>query len=237
MKDLFAAFSRAARDLMRGEVLWHAIWPPLVAALLWTVVAVVIWTDGIAAMSRIIPELPWSGWEWISRWAAMFLLLAAFATLTYLTAVGLVAIVALPLLIKLISVRDYPDLVHRGENVFWGSLLNTLSAGAVFLVGGLLSLPLLLIPGVLLVLPLAWTAWLNQRTFRFDALAEHATRAELEQLVREQRNNFLGAGVGTAVLAHVPLLQLLAPTFTAVVFVHLGLSALRRLRSEQGVQL
>lgn len=237
MKDLFAAFSRAARDLMRGEVLWHAIWPPLVAALLWTVVAVVIWTDGIAAMSRIIPELPWSGWEWISRWAAMFLLLAAFATLTYLTAVGLVAIVALPLLIKLISVRDYPDLVHRGENVFWGSLLNTLSAGAVFLVGGLLSLPLLLIPGVLLVLPLAWTAWLNQRTFRFDALAEHATRAELEQLVREQRNNFLGAGVGTAVLAHVPLLQLLAPTFTAVVFVHLGLGALRRLRSEQGVQL
>lgn len=237
MKDLFAAFSRAARDLMRGEVLWHAIWPPLVAALLWTVVAVVIWTDGIAAMSRIIPELPWSGWEWISRWAAMFLLLAAFATLTYLTAVGLVAIVALPLLIKLISVRDYPDLVHRGENVFWGSLLNTLSAGAVFLVGGLLSLPLLLIPGVLLVLPLAWTAWLNQRTFRFDALAEHATRAELEQLVREQRNNFLGAGVGTAMLAHVPLLQLLAPTFTAVVFVHLGLGALRRLRSEQGVQL
>lgn len=237
MKDLFAAFSRAARDLMRGEVLWHAIWPPLVAALLWTVVAVVIWTDGIAAMSRIIPELPWSGWEWISRWAAMFLLLAAFATLTYLTAVGLVAIVALPLLIKLISVRDYPDLVHRGENVFWGSLLNTLSAGTVFLVGGLLSLPLLLIPGVLLVLPLAWTAWLNQRTFRFDALAEHATRAELEQLVREQRNNFLGAGVGTAVLAHVPLLQLLAPTFTAVVFVHLGLGALRRLRSEQGVQL
>jgi hypothetical protein len=237
MKDLFAAFSRAARDLMRGEVLWHAIWPPLVAALLWTVVAVVIWTDGIAAMSRIIPELPWSGWEWTSRWAAMFLLLAAFATLTYLTAVGLVAIVALPLLIKLISARDYPDLVHRGENVFWGSLLNTLSAGAVFLVGGLLSLPLLLIPGVLLVLPLAWTAWLNQRTFRFDALAEHATRGELEQLVREQRNNFLGAGVGTAVLAHVPLLQLLAPTFTAVVFVHLGLGALRRLRSEQGVQL
>lgn len=237
MNVVINAFGRAARDLARGKVLWHALWPPLVATLLWAVVAFLVWADGIAAMSRIIPELPWSGWEWISRWAAMFLLLAAFATLTYLTAVGLVAVVALPLLIKLISARDYPDLVHRGENVFWGSLLNTLSAGAVFLVGGLLSLPLLLIPGVLLVLPLAWTAWLNQRTFRFDALAEHATRAELEQLVRAQRNNFLGAGVGTAVLAHVPLLQLLAPTFTAVVFVHLGLGALRRLRSEQGVQL
>jgi CysZ protein len=237
MNAVINAFGRAARDLARGEVLWHAIWPPLVAALVWATVAVIVWADGIAAMSHIIPELPWSGWEWISRWAAMFLLLAAFATLTYVTALGLVAIVALPLLIKRIASRDYPDLVHRGENVFWGSLGNTLVAGAVFLVGGLLSLPLLLIPGVVLVLPLAWTAWLNQRTFRFDALAEHATRAELAQLVREQRGSFLGAGIGTAVAAHVPLLQILAPTYTAVVFVHLGLGALRRLRSEQGVQL
>lgn len=237
MNVVINAFGRAARDLVRGEVLWHALWPPLVAALLWAIVAFLVWADGIAALSRIIPELPWSGWEWISRWAAMFLLLAAFATLTYLTALGLVAVVALPLLIKLIAGRDYPDLAHRGENVFWGSLINTLAAGAVFLVGGLLSLPLLLIPGVVLVLPLAWTAWLNQRTFRFDALAEHATPTEMKQLMAEQRGSFLGAGVGSALVSYIPLLQILAPTFTAVVFVHLGLGALRRLRSEQGVQL
>lgn len=237
MNAVINAFGRAARDLTRGEVLWHALWPPLVAALLWAIVAFLVWADGIAAMSRIIPELPWSGWEWISRWAAMFLLLAAFATLTYLTALGLVAVVALPLLIKLIAGRDYPDLVRRGENVFWGSLINTLAAGVVFLVGGLLSLPLLLIPGVVLVLPLAWTAWLNQRTFRFDALAEHATPAEMKQLLAEQRGGFLGAGIGSALVSYIPLLQVLAPTFTAVVFVHLGLGALRRLRGEQGVQL
>jgi CysZ protein len=237
MKELFAAFSRATRDLMQAGVLWHAIWPPLVAALLWSLVGFAIWADGLAAMARIIPELPWSGWEWISRWAAVFLLLASFATLTYVTALMLVAVVALPLLINRIAARDYPDLVRHGENVFWGSLGNTLGASAVFVVGGLASLPLLLIPGVILVLPLAWAAWLNQRTFRFDALAEHATRAELKQLVGEQRNNFLGAGIGTALMAHIPLLQVLAPTYTAVVFVHLGLGALRRLRTTQGVQL
>jgi hypothetical protein len=237
MKELFAAFSRAARDLTKAGVLWHAIWPPLVAALLWALVGVAIWTDGLVAMGRIIPELPWSGWEWISRWAAVFLLLASFATLTYVTALMLVAVVALPLLINRIAARDYPDLVRHGENVFWGSLGNTLGAGAVFVVGGLASLPLLLIPGVILILPLAWAAWLNQRTFRFDALAEHATRSELKQLESEQRGNFLGAGIGTALMAHIPLLQILAPTYTAVVFVHLGLSALRRLRGQQGVQL
>jgi CysZ protein len=200
-------------------------------------VAVVVWSDGIAAMDRVLPSLPWSGWELIARWAAVFLLLAGFATLTYVTALMLVAVVALPLLITTIAARDYPDLVRRGENVFIGSLANTVGAGLVFIVGGLATLPLLLIPGVILVLPLAWAAWLNQRTFRFDALAEHATRAELKQLVSEQRGIFLGAGIGTAILAHVPLLNILAPTFTAVVFVHLCLGALRRLRSTQGVQL
>jgi uncharacterized protein involved in cysteine biosynthesis len=237
MNELFAAFSRAARDMTRAGVLWHALWPMLIAALLWAVVGVVVWADGIAAMDRLLPNLPWSGWEIFTRWAAVFLLLAGFATLTYVTALMLVAVVALPLLINRIAARDYPELVRHGENVFLGSLGNTLAAGLVFIIGGLASLPLLLIPGVILVLPLAWAAWLNQRTFRFDALAEHATRDELKQLVHEQRGHFLGAGIGTALVAHIPLLQLLAPTFTAVVFVHLGLGALRRLRSQQGIQL
>jgi uncharacterized protein involved in cysteine biosynthesis len=98
-------------------------------------------------------------------------------------------------------------------------------------------LPLLLIPGALLVLPLLWGAWLNQRTFRFDALAEHATRAELAGLARENRSRFLFAGLGTAAVAYVPLVNLLAPVFTALVFVHLGLATLRRARREAGIEL
>ena len=31
MKDVFAAFAKALRDMARGEVLWHAIWPPVLA--------------------------------------------------------------------------------------------------------------------------------------------------------------------------------------------------------------
>ncbi len=98
-------------------------------------------------------------------------------------------------------------------------------------------LPLLLIPGALLVLPLLWSAWLNQRTFRFDALAEHATRAEMQSLIAENRSSFYIAGLGTAAVAHVPLFNLLAPAFAALVFVHLGLAALRRRRQQGGVVL
>ena len=237
MMEVFAAFTKSLRDLTRAEVLWQAVWPPLVALAFWIVVAVAVWAHGVALMAHVVPQLPWSGWEWVAQWAAVFLLLAAFAALTYVTAVLLVAVFALPRLINLVAARDYPDLGRHGENVFWGSLGNTLVSGTIFMVGCLAILPLLLIPGAVLVLPLLWGGWFNQRTFRFDALAEHATRTELQTLMRENRSRFYFAGIGTAAAAHVPLVNLLAPAFTALVFVHLGLAALRRQRHEGGIQL
>ncbi len=237
MIEVFAAFRRSLRDLARGEILWQAIWPPLLSLALWISVGLALWPHGVALMERIVPQLRWSGWEWVSQWAAAFLLLAAFAVLAYLTAVFLVAVFALPRLVDIVARRDYPELGRHGENVFWGSLGNTLGAGAIFLVGGLALLPLLLIPGALLVLPLLWAAWLNQRTFRFDALAEHATASEMQRLARDNRGRFLFAGLGSAAVAHVPLANLLAPAFTALVFVHLGLAALRRQRQQGGVDL
>ncbi len=237
MLDVFAAFTKSLRDLMRADVLWQAIWPPLVALAVWITVAVAVWAHGMALMAQIVPQLPWSGWEWLAHWASVFLLLAGFAALVYFTAIVLVAVFALPRLINLVAARDYPDLGRHGENVFWGSLGNTLGAGAIFVVGCLAMLPLLLIPGALLVLPLLWGSWFDQRTFRFDALAEHATRAEMQRLLTENRSRFYFAGIGTAAAAHVPLVNLLAPAFTALVFVHLGLAALRRQRLEGGIEL
>ncbi len=237
MIEVFAAFSRSLRDLARGEILWQAIWPPLLALLLWAVAGFALWARGVALMTDVLPQLPWAGWEWLAHWAAIFLLLASFAALVYITAIMLVAVFALPRLIALVAARDYPELGRHGENVFWGSLGNTLGAGAIFLFGSLALLPVLLIPGALLVLPLLWGAWLNQRTFRFDALAEHATPTEMERLLRDNRSRFWLAGLGTAATAHIPLANLLAPAFAALVFVHLGLAALRRQRQEGGVEL
>ena len=237
MIEVFGAFTKSLRDLTRADILWQALWPPLLALALWVTVAVAIWAHGMALMARIVPELPWSGWEWVAHWAAIFLLLATFASLTYFTAIVLVAVFALPRLVTLVAARDYPDLGRHGENVFWGSLGNTLGAGAIFVLGCVVMLPLLLIPGALLVLPLLWGSWFNQRTFRFDALAEHATPAELQRLVHDNRSRFYFAGLGTAAAAHVPLANLLAPALAALVFVHLGLAALRRQRQEGGVVL
>jgi hypothetical protein len=237
VREVVEAFGKAGRDLLRAEIIWQAVWPPLVAMALWTVVAFSVWAHALVLMTGLVPELAWSGWANVAHWAAVFLLLAAFAALVYFTAMLLVAVFALPRMLSLVAAREFPDLARRGENPFWGSLGNTLASGAVFIVGWLVTLPLLLVPGVVLVLPLFWAAWLNQRVFRFDSLVEHASRNELAAVVATERSRMYLAGVGSALTAHLPVVNLLAPAFTALVYVHLCLGALRRHRLERGIEV
>ena len=237
MREVIVAFGKAGRDLTRADILWQAVWPPLLSLALWTVVAFTAWTQAVLLVMDLMPEISWSWWESASRWAAAFLVVAAFGALVYFTATLLIALFALPKMVAIVAARDYPDLARRGERPFSLSLVNTLAAGAVFMVGWLLVLPLLLVPGAVLVLPLAWAAWLNQRVFRVDTLAEHATRGELAAIVAREKPRLYLAGLGSALVAHVPLLNLMAPAFTALVYVHLCLPALRRLRQREGVML
>lgn len=233
----FGTVLRAARDLLRPGMLFHALWPPLTAFLLWSAVAWFAWQP---AAAWVVAELPdWAWLEWLGPWLAHVVVFFVFAPLIYATALLFVAVFALPRMMALIAARDYPDVSRQGSAsaALWGSIANTVAAGAVFVVGWLVTLPLLLIPGVVLVLPLFWAAWLNQRAFRFDALAEHAQPAERAAIVRRERSSLYLGGLVGALAAHVPLLNLMAPAYTAVLFVHLCLGALRELRKEQGVSV
>lgn len=235
MHEVVRASLRAGRDLTRGDILRQALWPPLVSFCGWSAIAYFAW---MPMSDWLLANLPkWSWLDWLGPYLVHVVLALLFAPLIYVTTLLLVAVFALPRMMAIVAARDYPDVSRQGSMAaaFWGSLGNTAIAGLIFVAGWLLCLPLFLVPGGLLVLPLLWGAWLNQRTFRFDVLAEHATVAERARLIGEERPRFWAAGVVSALLAHVPLVNLLAPAFAALVFTHLGLSALRRLREREGV--
>ena len=146
------------------------------------------------------------------------------------TAMLLAAIFIVPLLVNEIGAREYPDVARMGEDSVVASTGNSLIAATGFLVGWIGTLPLWLIPGMALVLPIYWLAWLNRRTFAYDALAAHATRSEWKTLFEKHRGNMLLLGVLLGLLAHVPFVGLLVPAFAALAYVHYGLEALRRER-------
>lgn len=233
MDELIPGMGRALRDLTRPAILWQALWPPLVSLVLWIGLGAVIWAPARAAIEAAIPDLPWlAGWA-ISGIASMLLLLA-LAPLVYLTTVILVAGFALPAMMRIVAASDYPLLERRGSDAVIGSLVNALKAGVIYLLGWLVCLPLLLIPGMIAVVSLWWATWLNQRAFRYDAMVEHATAEEMRTLVSTRRPALYGAGLVSALAMHVPVVNFIAPAWSGLLFVHVCLSALQRQRRDAG---
>jgi uncharacterized protein involved in cysteine biosynthesis len=98
------------------------------------------------------------------------------------------------------------------------------------------SLPLWLIPGVALVAPVLAMGWLSQRVFGYDALMRHADRDEFIRLRQDLRPKMLLLGGGTTLLAYVPVVNIVAPAFCGLAFIHFLLEALRCDRRERGVR-
>ncbi|MDR0633601.1 MAG: EI24 domain-containing protein [Azoarcus sp.] len=239
MRGIFIALGRSLRSLLRLDVFGHLIWPGIVSALLWMIVAVLSWSALVGTIVQWIEGLGWGIGEQVSASALMagiVLLLVkiavafSFVPLFYVTSAALVALVALPMMLDRVAQRDYADLEQRRGGTNMGSIVNTLVALLWFSIIIIVSLPLWLVPGVALVAPLLATGWLNQRIFSYDALMRHADRDELTRLRQELRPPLLLLGGGTALLAYVPVLNIVAPALSGLAFVHFLLETLRRER-------
>ena len=232
MGEVMLALRRSVSTLGRARVWLYLLAPAIVAVIAMIGLSVAVLERLVAALIEQPPL------DWVVAWGAFWLakLLAALGgwllilSASYLVALLLTAIVVLPLLLNHLSAVDYPDLARQGSDSLIASAWNSVAAALLFVVGWLLTLPLWLIPGVALLLPLFWMAWLNRRTFAFDALAAHATPDEWRELRRAQAFPLLLLGLVMALLAHVPFLGLLAPSLAALAYLHFSLEALRRLR-------
>lgn len=238
-RDLLVATGRSLRSLRDPRTFWHMVWPALAATALWLVVAWVSWQVVIDAAMGALASQSWlaerfaesGGAETAALFVVEFALLFALLPLIYVTAIVLVSVVAIPLMLERVGRTEYADLEMRRGGTNLGSAWNSVKAATVFVFALVASLPLWLVPGAGLVISVLLTAWLNQRAFGYDALMLHADRAELAALPRNLRPRMLVLGSGCALLAHVPFLNLLAPAFSGLAFVHFMLDALRRARA------
>lgn len=232
MAEMLLALQRSVISLGRGKV-WLYILGPALVAVLFMVGVSIAFLDYL--ITSFIEQPPMS---WIAEWGALWLAKALAAlggwlvilSASYLVAMLLTAVLILPLMLAHLSVNDYPDLGKLGKDSFVASTWNSVWAAVLFVVGWVVTLPLWLIPGLGLFLPLFWMAWLNRRTFAYDALAEHATPDEWRELRQEKAMPLLTLGFGMGALTHVPFAGLLAPSLAALIYIHYCLESLRRLR-------
>jgi hypothetical protein len=215
------------------------LWPPLAALALWLVLAFAFWSEAAAWLQLQFNQSAAIGWA-ISVWPlsliaahlAWILLLLLFIPLVLITAVLIIGVYAMPVMVAQVAERAFPGLERRQGGSLAGALWNSAMALAWLLLLLALSLPLWFVPLLWPVLPVLLFGYLNQRVFRYDALAEHATAWEMQTLIRRHRRELFLLGVAVALFGLIPLLGLLAPVYGGLVFIHYGLARLVQLREE-----
>ena len=188
-------------------------------------------------------------------------LLVVLAVAPVLVVVSLLAVAVLmtPALVALVAARRFPDLERKKGGSFIASVAWSVGSTVLALVALVVSVPLWLVPPLVLVLPPLIWGWLTYRVMVFDALADHASKEERQEIFRRHRSSLLGIGIVTGYLGAAPSIVwasgvvfaaaffVLVPlaiwiytlvfAFSSLWFTHYGLAALQRLRAERGTNM
>jgi CysZ protein len=237
MRAMLIALTRAFFSLLHWRMLVLMVWPVAVSVLVWGILAGLFWgrvaawlNDYFQASDLVQWMMQYAVLAFIAAHVSTIVLALAFIPLVLVTAVLILGIFAMPAMVKHVE-RNYPDVERRRGGSFAGSVWNSLAALLVFIALAVLTLPLWVLPFLWPVLPVLLFAYLNQRVFRYDALAEHADAEEIRLIVRRHRGELFGLGIAVSLLGHVPLLGFFAPVYGGLVFIHYALWRLGELRS------
>jgi uncharacterized protein involved in cysteine biosynthesis len=235
MSFVFEILRRAAGDLFTPRVLAVMFMPMLVALAVWGGLAWwfgAAWLAGLEGLVTAIPRPEWLGAGWLTGFAAYLLLTLMLVPAIYVTALFITALVFMPLLVKVVGDRHFPRLERLRGGTFLGSVANAVYALAIYVLVWVLTLPFWLLGPFGFALSVLLNAWLNQRLFLYDALAEHASPQELAQLRREGGWPLYLLAALLGLLHFVPVVNFFAPVYMGLAFTHYGLDRLNQYRSE-----
>lgn len=235
-KSLFLALV----SLFSRRMVWLMVWPLLVALVLWGGAAFVLWGRTVAwvvaqfarFLEPVVVFVPQDFVQVVLLISAHTMLVLLFVPLVYLTALLILGIFGMEAMVDHVAKRHYPDLARRHGGGTVGSMWNGIVALCGLVLLFLVTLPVLLIPPLWALVPVAVMGWVNQKILRYDAIADHATPGEMAEVFRKHRRDLYILGVLLALVAYVPLVQFFAPMVFALAYIHYCLGALRALRGE-----
>lgn len=269
MNLMLDSFWRAAAYLLLPRVIFLSFLPlglMVVSALVlgyWFWTPTVDWVDAqLQTFSVAQTVLGWLedwGWSGLRSVFAVVIVLSVASPLLVVCALLLVSVFMTPVMVDAVIKRRFEHLEAFKGGSFWGSVFWSLGSTALAIVALLISMPLWLIPPLVLILPPLIWGWLTYRVFAYEALAEVATKTERERLFERHRLGLLTVGVITGYLGAAPSLLwasgamfiALAPVlvplaiwiytlvfaFSSLWFAHYALAALEGLRVESHTQV
>lgn len=263
---LLDSFWRAAAYCMRPRVMALSVLPLLLMVGLALGLGYFYWDGAVQGMRALLDASPFlaSFWSWLQGWGlgdvtsvvAPLMVVLAVAPALVVVSLLVVAVLMTPALVALVADRRFPTLERKKGGSFIASVAWSLSSTVLALIALVVSVPLWLVPPLVLILPPLIWGWLTYRVMVFDALAEHASKDERQEIFRRHRSSLLGIGILSGYLGAAPSIVwasgvvfaaaffVLVPlaiwiytlvfAFSSLWFSHYCLAALQRLREEAG---
>jgi len=205
---------RALMYCLHPRVIYLSLLPLLLAGVTLACLSYWGWEAGVAGVRDVLAswDLTQTMLDWMDRAGLSMLRVALAPLLLMLLVVPLVIIACLllvgafmtPSIVKLIRRGRFASLQSAYSTPWWQSLIWSLAATLVALLVLVLSLPLWLIPFLAVVLPPLIWGWLTYRVMAYDTLADLATPAERDALLRDHRRTLLVMGVVCGYLGAAP---------------------------------
>jgi len=263
-RELLDSFWRAAAYCLHPKVIVLSLLPLALVGGAAAALGYFFWEPAVAAVRASLEDaaLLESMFAWLRSiggggWASVIapLVIVALAVPVFVIVSLLVgALLMTPAVVRLVAARRFPQLERRHGGSFWSGLGVSLGCTVVALAALVVSIPFWFVPPLVLVLPPLIWGWLTYRVFAHDVLADHASRDERLQLLRDERWPLLGMGVACGALGAAPsllwavsaLALVFAPllilvaiwlytlvfAFSSLWFAHYLLAALQRLRAQ-----
>jgi hypothetical protein len=180
--------------------------------------SVFLWLESTAWLASVTRWLTDMGMGGLKNALAPLLVIFAVTPLLVVVVLFCVALLITPAVVNLVSRRRFAGLERKHGASFTRGAFWSLGSMLLALVALVISLPLWLIPPLILVLPPLIWGWLTYRVMTFDALADHASGDERRRLFREHRMWLLLMGIGTGYLGAAPSIVWASGWFFAAAF-------------------
>ena len=214
MKLFLDSFWRAAAYCLHPRVILLSLLPLAIMLVLALGLGYFFWHPALDWVGRVLDSSAFMRgvWNWLqgvgagdakSVMAPLILLVAA-TPLVVLASLLLVAAFMGPALSTLVAQRRFTHLERKQGGSLAMSVAWSLGSTLLALLALVISLPLWLIPPLILVLPPLIWGWLTYRVMAFDALSQHASSDERREIFRRHRGWLLGIGLLTGYLGAAP---------------------------------
>lgn len=249
---------------LHPRVIALSVLPLVIMAVLSLGLGYFYWESAVAAVRSNLEsfELLATMVRWLETLGLSNLRLVLAPVLLLFLAIPVIVIVSLlfvaifmtPAMVALVAERRFPSLERKKGGSLVASLFWSLGSTLLAAIALVLSIPLWLVPPLILILPPLIWGWLTYRVMSYDALVDHASSEERRQIFKEHRGSLLAIGIISGYLGAAPsviwasgamfvaLAPVLVPVaiwiytlvfaFSSLWFTHYTLEALDQLRKK-----